>query len=209
MSLQSLDILRYNHRLFPIAVGRFQLQFLTMLILREHILRNLPFVTPDKRISRLHNQLRRTIVLLQFKELRVIVLALEVQDIVDIGPSERIDTLRIIAYYTHLLALFRQLVNDGLLRKVRILILIYEYKMKLIHILLPYLLMVLKQNPRLNQQIIEVHRVGLTAPLHIPYIYIRDLRAFLTGIISGPGTLRISLRKQQVVLRHGDSVGYG
>ena len=68
--------------------------------------------------------------------------------------------------------------------------------------------MVLKQYPRLHQQIIEIHRIRLTAPLRVPYIYMRHLRALLLSVVTGPGTLRISLRQYQMVLRHRDTVGH-
>ena len=68
--------------------------------------------------------------------------------------------------------------------------------------------MVLKQHPRLHQQIIEVHRISLLTSLRVPYIYIRHLRALLAGIVLGPCALLIGLRQQQVVLGHRYPVGH-
>ena len=65
-----------------------------------------------------------------------------------------------------------------------------------------------KQHPRLHQQIVEVHRIRLSAPFRVPYIYISNLRALLLGIVTGPRTLRISLWQHQVVLRHRDTIGH-
>ena len=45
---QSLNVLSHYHRLFLVRIGRLQLQLLTVLILREHILRNLPLITSDE-----------------------------------------------------------------------------------------------------------------------------------------------------------------
>ena len=97
-----------------------------------------------KRIGSLYYQLCRTIVLLQFKKSGIRILALEIQDIIDVCPTEAVDTLCIITNNTHLLALFRQLIDDGLLGKVGILILIYKHKVKLIHIFLTDILMLLE-----------------------------------------------------------------
>ena len=167
-----------------------------MLVLGKYILRNLPFVAPDQRVRRLHNQLRTPIVLLQFEKFGIVVLALEIQDIVDVRTSERIDALCIVSHHTHLLTLFRELIDDGLLCKVRVLILIHEHKMEFFYVFLADFLMILKQKPCLDEQIIEVHRIGLSAPFRVPYIYIRHLRPLLTGIIPSPGTLSIGLREQ-------------
>ena len=205
---QPLDVLTDDERLLLVAVGRLQLQLLTVFVLRKHVLRNLSLVPSDQRIGRLHDQLRRTVVLLQFEELHVLIEVLEVQDVIDVGPSERIDTLCIVTNHTHLLALLRQLIHNGLLGKVRVLILIHEHELELLDIFLTDVFVLLKEDPRLHQQIVEVHRIGLSAPFRIPYIYIRHLWPFLRGVVLGPCTLRIGLRQHQVVLRHRDTVGH-
>ena len=192
----ALDVLTDYHRLLLVRIGWLQLQPFAVLVLRKDILRNLPLVTFDQRISRLHNQLRTPIVLFQFEEFCIVVLALEVQDIVDVRTSERIDALCIVAHHAHLLTFLRELIDNGLLCKVRVLILIHEHKMEFFYVFLADFLMILKQKPRLDEQIIEIHRIGLSAPFRVPYIYVRYLRTLLTGIIPSPGTLSISLRQQ-------------
>ena len=206
---QPFNVLSHNHSFFPVAESGFQLQFLTMFILREDILRYLSFITSDQRVRRLNNQLRRTIVLLQFEEFSTLIQLLEIQDVVNVCPTEGVDTLSIITHDTHLLALFSQLIDNSLLCKVRILILIDEHELELLNIFLADILMILKQYPCLNKQIVEVHRICLTASLHIPYIYISNLRTFLGGIITTPCAIGIGLRHHQVVLGHRDSVGNG
>ena len=206
LSPQPLDILRHDHRLLPVRKRRLQLQLLTMLILREHILRNLPFISLNQRVRRLHYQLRRTVILLQLKELRIRILTLEVQDIVDVRTTERINTLCIIAHHTHLLTFFRQLIDDGLLGKVRVLILIHQHKMELLYIFLADILVILEQYPCLNEQIVEVHRIRLSTAFRVPCIYSTHLRPLLTRIIPRPCTLCVSLRQQQVILRHRDTI---
>ena len=205
---QPLDVLTHDDGLLLVAVGRLQLQLLTVLILREHILRDLPLIPPDQRIGRLHDQLRRAVVLLQLEELRLPIQVLEVQDIVDIRPSERIDALRVITHHTHHLALLGQLIHNRLLRIVRVLILIHQYELELIDIFLTHILVILEEDPRLNQQIVEVHRIGLPAPFRVPYIYIGHLRALLHRVVLRPGTLGIGLGQHQVVLGHRDTVGH-
>ena len=205
---QPFDVLTHDDGLLLVAVGRLQLQLLTVLILREHILRDLPLIPSDQRVGRLYDQLCRTVVLLQLEELRLPIQVLEVQDIVDIRPSERIDALRIITHHAHHLALLGQLIHNRLLRIVRVLILVDQHELELIDILLTHLLVILEEYPRLNQQIVKVHRIGLSAPFRVPYIYISHLRALLHGVILRPGTLGIGLRQHQVVLGHRYTVGH-
>ena len=97
----TLDVVTHNHRLLLIAIGWLQHQPFTLLILTEHILMNLPFILPDQAVCSLHDQLCRAIVLFQLIQFCILVLLLEIQDIVNISPSETIDTLGIIAHHTH------------------------------------------------------------------------------------------------------------
>ena len=206
---QPLDVLRHYHRLLLVRIGRLQLQPLAMFVLREHVLRNLPLITPYQRVGSLHDQLRAAIVLLELEEPGVGVLVLEVEDIVDIRTPEGIDALGIVTHNAHLLTLLCELIDDGLLGKVSVLILVNEHEMELLNVFPPDILMVLKQHPRLHQQIIEVHRISLLTSLRVPYIYIRHLRALLAGIVTSPCALLIGLRQQQVVLGHRYPVGHG
>ena len=96
---------------------------------------------------------------------------LEIEDVVDISPTKRVDALGIVTHHTHFLTLFCQLIDDGLLSVVGVLILINQYELELLDIFLSDILVVLEQHPSLNQQIVEVHRIRLTAPFRVPYIY--------------------------------------
>ena len=135
-------------------------------------------------------------------------MALEIQDIIDIRPSEGIDALCVVTHHTDLLTLFGQLIHDGLLGEVRVLILIDKHELELLHVFPADILVIPKQHKGLHEQVVEVHRIGLTASLRVPYIYIRDLRTLLLGIITGPSTLLVLLRQHQMVLRHRDTVGH-
>ena len=121
---QPLDVLTHYHRLLLVRIGWLQLQPFSVLVLREHILRNLPLVTPYQRVRRLHNELRAAIVLFELEEPGISVLALEVEDIVAVRATDRLDALSIVAQDADLLTLLRELIDDSLLGIVRILILI-------------------------------------------------------------------------------------
>ena len=202
LSANSLDVVANNHRLLLVAIGRFQRQALTLLILAEHILVYLSFVLANQAVSSLHDELCRTIVLFQFIQSCPIIMLLEVQDIIDVSTSETIDALCIIANYTHPSVLFSQQQYDGLLSKVCILILVHQYITETLYVFLSDVLMILEQHKRLYQQIIEVHRISLTTTLRVPIIYLGNHWTFMLGIVSSPRAGGILLRQQQVVLSH-------
>ena len=70
---QPLNVLTHDDGLFLVAVGRLQHHTLTLVVAAEHILGNLSFVLAYQTVGRLHDELRRAIVLFQFKQACVIV----------------------------------------------------------------------------------------------------------------------------------------
>ena len=180
-----------------------------MFILAEDILANLSFVLANQRVSCLNDELRRTVVLLQFKEARALrVLLLEIEDIVDIGTSETIDALRIVANHTYTTMFLCQLQHNSLLRIVRVLILVDQHIVETLYVLLTDILMLMKQLISLHQQVVEIHGVSLSATLRVPIIYISHLRTLLLDIVCRPRAGLVGTRHQQMVLGHRDTVGH-
>ena len=151
LSTDSLDVITHDDSLFPIAIGRLQGQSLALLILAEHILVYLSFVLAYQAIGSLHDKLRGTVVLLQLKEARTLILLLEIEDVIDIGTTETVDALCIVSHHTDTSVLAGQLQDDLLLGVVRILILIDQHIAETLHIFLADILMVLKQQEGLHQ----------------------------------------------------------
>ena len=203
----ALDVVAHNHCFLLVTIGRLQRKALTLLILAEDILANLSLVLTNQAVGSLHNELCGAVVLLQFEESRVLVLLLEVEDVVDVGATERVDALSIVAYDTDTTVLKSQLQHNLLLGKVRILILVHQHILEALYILLANVLMLTEQQPGLHQQVVKVHSVSLSAALHVPLIYIGNLRTFLLRIVSCPRAQFILLWQQQMVLGHRDAVG--
>ena len=174
-----------------------------MFILAENVLPYLAFILANQRIGSLYDELRRTVVLLQFEEACTLrILLLKVQDVVNVGTAKRIDALCIIAYHTDTTVLLGKLQHDFLLRIVSILILVNKHIAETLNILLADVLMLMKQQISLHQQVIKVHSISLSATLHIPIIYMGNLWTFFLNIIRSPRTGFIGMRHQQVVLGH-------
>ena len=124
----------------------------------------------NQTICRIYNILCRTVITLQFKYTASGILIFELQDIVDIGTTERIDTLCIIPYHTDAAMLLTKSLDYQVLRKVRVLILINQHELEETAVFLQHLRMVTEQDICLKQQIIEVHGTGLLATVLIPFI---------------------------------------
>lgn len=81
-------------------------------------------------VRRIYDILRRTIISFQFENTATRILVLELQDIIDIGSPERIDTLRIISDHADTSVYFAQALYNQMLGKIRILILVHQHKLK-------------------------------------------------------------------------------
>ena len=202
LALDALDVLRHNQRLLLVAVGWLILYLLALGIPAEHLLGNLVAVAANQTVCRLHDGLRTAVVLLQLEEAGTRQLMLEVEDIVDVGATETVDALRVIAHGTHAQLLPAQLHHDRHLHMVGILILIHQDKVKPLGILASHLLMVSEKLEGKHQQVVEIHGVRLLAPLHILPVHLAHLLHVAALVLhKDVGIGIISLRTQQVVLR--------
>ena len=199
----TLHILRNNCRLFLVAVSRLILNLLPLRILAEHILRNLVAVMLDQTVSRLNDSLGRAVVLLQFEETRALKLALIVENIIDIGTTETIDTLRVITHGTNTLLLLTELHDDRHLNVIGILILIHQDIIEAGSIFVANILMLPEELIGKRQQIIEIHGIGLLAALHVSHENLTNLRHLRTLVLLEDSRIAlISRSTHQVVLRH-------
>ena len=203
LALDTLHILRHNRRLFLVAVSRLILNLLALRILAEHILRNLVAVVFNQTVSRLNDGLGRTVVLFQFEETRSLKLALIVENIIDIGTTETIDTLRVITHGTNTLLLLTELHDDRHLNVIGILILIHQDIIEAGGIFVANILMFPEKLIGKRQQIIEIHGISLLAALHVSHENLTHLRHLRTLVLLEDSRITlIGSSTHQVVLRH-------
>ncbi len=203
LTLDALDVFRYDNRLFLITIGWLVLQLLTLGILAEHILRYLVAIMANEAVGSLNDGLGRAIVLFEFEELGTLQLLLKVQDVVDVGTTETIDTLRVIAHGTHTLLLLAELHHDRHLHVVGILVLIHQDIVETLGILAAYLLILLEKLEGQRQQVIKIHGIGLLASLLVSHKYLAylwhlgTLVLLIDGLVAG-----IALGTHKIVLSH-------
>ena len=157
----------------------------------------------NQTVGCLYDGLGRAVVLLQFKELCTRQLFLIIQNIVNIGTTEAIDALRIITYGTDTQFFLTELHHDRHLHMVCILILIHQDIIEPAGILLSDFLVISEKLESKHQEIIKVHRIRLTATLHISHINLSDGRHLGTLVLLQDGRVAIvGFGSYQVVLRH-------
>ena len=195
------NLVGHDFALFHIAVSLENPNRLALRLFRKHFLADLFAVLLDQAIGCTHDGLRRAVVLLQLEELGTAIHLGELQDILDVGSTEGVDTLGIIAHHAHLLVLLGELQHNAMLGKVGVLILVYQHVAKLRGILLADGRKVAKEDVGVHQQVVEVHGVALSTSL--PVSAVNVVRRRHLGITVGlhHGRVRcIGIGHHQVVL---------
>ena len=81
----------------------------------------------------------------------------------DVGTSERVNTLRIVAHDTNILMHRRQFLRDHVLHVVGVLILIHHDVFELVLPFITHIQMIVEQFIGVQKDIVEVHCAGLEA----------------------------------------------
>ena len=102
----ALYLVAHDEGLFPVAVCLFQYKAFTLVVTAEHVFWYLPLIMAYQAVGRLHYALRAAVVLLELEQLCPCKLFLEIKYIVDVGTTEGIDTLGIVANGTNTQMLF-------------------------------------------------------------------------------------------------------
>ena len=201
-----LDPACHDVRLVHFTVGTTDLDGLPDAVLAEDVLAYLSFVVMDKAIGRAHDILRRTIVLFQLEESRSLIHLLEIKNIVDIGTTKAVDALCVVAHHTDTLSLPSEQPDNLMLGIVGVLILIDENKLETFLILPPHLLILVQQEPGVEQEIVEIHRVGLPAAHLIGMVYLSQTPHPLSVVAtSEAGIPRIGIGQNQRILGSTDT----
>ena len=147
------------------------------------------------------NGLCGAIVLLQFHNLGPTEYFFELQDVINIGTTESIDALGIIAHHTDTRLWAGQEADDLVLHVVRILILIHENMRVPLQIAFAHLGMVIEQEEGFEQEVVEIHRIGHVLSSLILLIYSMDrLHTLHLVTMDQGGVCCITVGKNQAVL---------
>ena len=142
---------------------------------RPKILPFTPYVIRHHHRRRFQNVLRRAVVLLQTHNFRFRKVALKFQNVANVGPTPRVDRLILVADGADVVPVARQQPHQLILRTIRILILIDQQISKSPIVIFPHRRHRLQQPHGFEQQVVEVHRIGLAQLLAILLEDVRNL----------------------------------
>ena len=153
------DARRDEARLGMLVLHLDRLHRIALAEVREQVLRLALAVVLDDGVRGAQDRVRRAVVLLERDRARAWEVALEVEDVADVGAAERVDRLIRVADGAEVAVLGREQLQQPVLRVVRVLVLVDE---DVAERLPPALLRLGKPLEHVHgqvQQVVEVHRV--------------------------------------------------
>ena len=164
------DLAQHEIGLVILVEGGLDGHLLTLAPVGPQCLALAALIVADNGVSGIENMLGGAIVLLQSDGAGAGVLLFKIKDILNVGTAETIDTLVIVAHHTDVAIAAGQQGRQTILQMVGILILVNQHIAKTPAIVIPHFSILLQQMHRLQNQIIEVQRIGTAEPIRVKRI---------------------------------------
>ena len=152
-------------------------------------------VVGDDLVRRVQDVTGGTVVLFEADGLRVFIVALKVEDVLDGGAAEPVDGLVVIADDTDVHVLAGQEARQHILSRVGVLVLVDEDITELVLVMFPDLRFLLEEFDGIEDHVVEVHGVRLHQKFLVKGIALRVL-----GKADVPHRLLLVLRRRQQAL---------
>ena len=156
-------------------------------------------VVRDHRVRGLEDRVRRAVVLLERDRLRLAEVALELEDVADVGAAEGVDRLVRVADGADVPVLLREQLEQPVLRVVRVLVLVDEHVAERLLPALARLGEALEHLDGEHQQVVEVDRVRGEQPPLVELVHLGD-----GLVVERRDALGVLVRADQLVLRVRD-----
>ena len=148
-----------------------------------------------------------TVVLFEAVYGHIVVIALEIQNIADIGPPERIDALGIVSHHANILVSVCKGPHDQVLRMVGILVLIYQNVPEALLVFHEHLRKAGQQFVGAEQQVVKIHGARFEASVYVLLVDFPGTGPLGHGIcLLQFGVLEIGPHRDQAVLVRGDAL---
>ena len=167
--------------------------------LRPEVLRLALAVVRDDGVRRLEDRVRRAVVLLERDRLRAREVALELEDVPDVGAAERVDRLVGIADREDVVVLRGEQLQEPVLRVVRVLVLVDE---DVAERLLPFLLRLGEALEHVDREVEHVVEVDGVRGEELALVQLVDVGDRL--VVEARDAARVLGRADQLVLRLRD-----
>ena len=161
---EGADARRDDARLVVLVLGLDHAHRLAVAELAPEPLLDPARVVLDDRVGRVEDALRRAVVLLQPHDARVGEVALEVEDVADVGAAPGVDRLVGVAHDHDVAVRVGEQPDDAVLRVVRVLVLVDEQVVERSLPALAHVVEALQQLDAAHQEVVEVHRVRGVQP---------------------------------------------
>jgi hypothetical protein len=201
---QRLNLLHHELRLFALAVAGHDAHRLTLARLCEEGLPLPGNVVADDPCGGAEDVAGGAVVLFELHDLRTRKVALEIEDVVDVGAAEAVDRLILIADRDDVSLLPHQQFHEHVLGAVRVLIFVDEEVAEAAVQLGPDIVVLLEQHHVVPDEIVEIHGVELFEPPLIEPIDLADTGPEKVGVV-----LLVLSRAAELVLGRGDPVQHG
>ena len=174
-------------RLVTLGEGLHQDDRVALVVLRPELFVELVLVVLDDGVGQAEDFLGRPVVLLKAHDRRLGVVALERQDVADVGPAKGVDALGVVAHDAEVLVAGRQHLGEAILGVVGVLVLVDMQIGPALLVRLEDLRLFLEEADGVEEEVVEVHRVGPPqGPLVRP---VEPGGAFLEGRLGQLGIL--------------------
>ena len=131
-------------------------------------------VVADDAAGRGEDSFGRAVILLELENLRGRIVALEIEDVANVGAAPSVDRLILVADHAQISRSRGERLDDQILHAIGVLVLVDQQMRRAPLPLLEDFGKALEQNPGLQLQIAEVHRVHRAHPLLVEPVNLRD-----------------------------------
>ena len=171
--------------LLAVGIGLENPDRLALVALREAVFLHAFGVADDYRVGRIDDGAGRAVVLLQLEDHGVGKILLEREDILDLGPAEGVDRLRVVAHDADLRMQLRKAADDDVLGVVGVLILVHQNIFELLLITRQHVGSVAQQDVGLQQQVVEIHRAVALAALAVDVVNVAEFGNLRLTVLGG------------------------
>ena len=167
------------------VVRHVQLQRLPRPLVAPQLLALPPLVVADDGVGRVQDVGGAAVILLQPDGAAVFILLLKAEDVLNGGAPELVNALVVVAHHTDVAPAPCQQRGEQILQVVGILILVDQHILEAPLPVCPYILLLLQQLHREEDQVVKVHGVGREHPAHILAVNLSDADAADVPALSG------------------------
>ena len=162
-----------------------------------------PLVVADDGVGRVQNVLRGAVILLQPDGAGALVLLFKAENVADVRAAETVNALVVVAHHADIVPFVGQKAGQQVLQVVGVLILVDEDITEFVLVVRPHIRAVLQQPDGVQDDVVEVQRIGVPQLSVVKCIDFTDPDA--PPIVDGLPLLNKRLRRLHIVLCTGNN----